>query len=226
MRQCRTSLLSDTFSGQLTNLQLHAMVATMGRTTSFFLCGLLLPLITLTGISSSWSDDAPPPPPDKNIFQLRPVHPKSAELVQKKAKVEGYQRMEFTYTDSKGKTKTETLIVCNAPIITGQDVATASIDETSPCLNITLTDQGAEALSHVTKAMRFGQDRIALIYNNSIIMAPVVQTPLSRSFTIPGTINVNIHQLLRTLHAPSATDAQTPADGGKAKPSKETAPSP
>ncbi len=53
-------------------------------------------------------------------------------------------------------------------------------------VDITFTPEGAESLFELTRNMRMGQDRLAIVLGGTVISAPVVHAPLRRSVHVSG----------------------------------------
>ncbi|GAA5482165.1 hypothetical protein Hsar01_01382 [Haloferula sargassicola] len=90
---------------------------------------------------------------------------------------------EMTVETEKGSEK---LWVCKDPIVTEKDVVDAWPQATSGQyqVGIKLSEQGGERLSKVTGQLVAGRDRLAVIIDDQLRMAPVVQSQLGRSFVL------------------------------------------
>lgn len=71
--------------------------------------------------------------------------------------------------------------------ITGANVANAQPDYTRKGhVNVVLNREGASRMARLTGAMQIGRDRLAVVLNNQIKCAPVVQDVLHKEFSISG----------------------------------------
>jgi len=71
--------------------------------------------------------------------------------------------------------------------ITGANVSNAQPDYTRKGhVNVVLNSEGAGRMARLTGAMQIGRDRLAVVLNNQIKCAPVVQDVLHKEFSISG----------------------------------------
>ncbi len=71
--------------------------------------------------------------------------------------------------------------------ITGENVAAANPDYTRKgYVSVTLNREGAHRMGKLTGGMTLGRDLLAVVLNNQIKCAPVVQSVLSKDFSISG----------------------------------------
>lgn len=71
-------------------------------------------------------------------------------------------------------------------LVTEQDVDRASLDSLRPGVDFTLTPRGAETITRLTRSMKQGQERLAILLNGVVVSAPVVHTELGAQFFISG----------------------------------------
>ncbi|MFM1561798.1 MAG: SecDF P1 head subdomain-containing protein, partial [Roseibacillus sp.] len=89
----------------------------------------------------------------------------------------------FLYQDTEG----EPLLLEKKPSVTGAHIASAWPDTTREgVLNVTLTPDGGTRMERLSKPMEKGLDRIAIVLNDEVISALVVQAPLKAEFIIQG----------------------------------------
>lgn len=103
--------------------------------------------------------------------------------------VPGFRGYQHESTNRDGEPYVEYLLLNNRPAIEGSDVANAwpQIQGADNIVGIELTHEGGQKMINLTKDMRPGVDRIAVLLDNEIITAPVVQsTPLGKNFIIQG----------------------------------------
>lgn len=71
-------------------------------------------------------------------------------------------------------------------LVTEQDVERVALDILRPGVDFTLTPRGAETLTRLTRSMRLGKDRLAIMLNGVVVSAPVVHAELGARFFISG----------------------------------------
>ena len=71
-------------------------------------------------------------------------------------------------------------------LVTEQDVERAAMDVLRPCVDFTLTPRGAETLTRLTRSMKLGKDRLAILLDGVVVSAPVVHAELGGQFIISG----------------------------------------
>ena len=92
-----------------------------------------------------------------------------------------------------GSTRYEYLVVqrpevaaTDEMLVTEQDVERAAMDVLRPCVDFTLTPRGAETLTRLTRSMKLGKDRLAILLDGVVVSAPVVHAELGGQFIISG----------------------------------------
>ena len=60
------------------------------------------------------------------------------------------------------------------------------MDVLRPCVDFTLTPRGAETLTRLTRSMKLGKDRLAILLDGVVVSAPVVHAELGGQFIISG----------------------------------------
>lgn len=71
-------------------------------------------------------------------------------------------------------------------LVTELEVDRASMDVLRGSIDVELTARGGETLTRLTRSMRLGQDRLAILLNGAIACAPVVHAELGGTFFISG----------------------------------------
>ena len=71
-------------------------------------------------------------------------------------------------------------------LVTEQDVERAVMDILRPSVDFTLTLRGAETLTRLTRSMKLGKDRLAILLDGVVVSAPVVHAELGGQFIISG----------------------------------------
>ncbi|BCX50001.1 translocase subunit SecDF [Haloferula helveola] len=126
-------------------------------------------------------------------LELREVSPQSPILAEKvfngEEVVPGYRAYKHEGENRKGELFTEYLLLSRRTAIDGADIADAwpQTQGSDHQVGIKLTGEGGDKMTNLTKDMRAGADRIAVLLDNEVITAPVVQSvPLGRNFVIMG----------------------------------------
>ena len=71
-------------------------------------------------------------------------------------------------------------------LVTEQDVDRVSLDSLRPGVDFILTPRGAETITRLTRSMKQGQERLAILLNGVVVSTPVVHTELGAQFFISG----------------------------------------
>lgn len=121
-------------------------------------------------------------------LELLPVHPQNNELVAAGQEfVPGYKLYEYTFKDDEGKSHTEKLFLSKRVTLTGNDVSNAQPDGVrGGIVHVTLSGNGGDKMSRLTKEMTHGRDRLAVVLDGRVVTAPTVQSTLSKQFEISG----------------------------------------
>jgi len=125
-------------------------------------------------------------------LELREVSPKSrqlAELVYNGEEVvPGFKAYKYDGETRTGEAYTEYLLLDNRPAVDGKDVADAwpQTQGADHQVGIKLTGEGGEKMGNLTQNMQLGSDRIAVLLDDEVITAPVVQDRLRSNFVIMG----------------------------------------
>ncbi len=126
-------------------------------------------------------------------LDLREVSPQSSALAKRvydgDEVVPGFKAYKHEGENREGDPFTEYLLLNKRTAIEGGDIADAwpQTQGTDHQVGIKLTGEGGDKMTNLTKDMREGVDRIAVLLDDEVITAPVVQTtPLGRNFVIQG----------------------------------------
>ncbi|MBK1828819.1 protein translocase subunit SecD [Haloferula rosea] len=128
-------------------------------------------------------------------LELKEVSNKSrqlAELVYNGEEVvPGFSAYKYEGETRTGEPYTEYLLLDNRPAVDGKDVADAwpQTQGADHQVGIKLTGEGGEKMGNLTQNMELGSDRIAVLLDNEVITAPVVQDRLRSNFVIMGQRN-------------------------------------
>lgn len=121
-------------------------------------------------------------------LQILPVHPRNNELVEQgRIHVPGYRLYEYTFKNGKGEDIKEKIFLEKRESLTGKDIVHAGVDLTRPSeVAVTLSNEGADKMYNLTSRMQIGHDRMAVVLDDVVKSAPVVQAILSKNFVISG----------------------------------------
>jgi len=124
---------------------------------------------------------------------LKEVHPNSdAILAQIEAGTKtvepGYKpfRMRITDPDTNKIIGYRQILLRNTTIVGGDKVQRARPTGELGVVAVTLDSEGGQRLSNTTSRMNLGQDRMAVVLDDLVLIAPTVQASLSRDFVISG----------------------------------------
>ena len=139
-------------------------------------------------------------------LELLKVHPNSEAILadvdpetrRPRAVPTGFRVMKHVFEDNQGKKHESDLVIEHRPnaqsqevYITGKDIAAANPDyQRKGYVNVTLSTSGAYKMKKLTSSMELGRDRLAVVLDDKVVSAPVVQDTLYKEFSISGlTIN-------------------------------------
>ncbi len=131
-------------------------------------------------------------------LELREVHPRSGELSNEgttlaqqvgegRQIVPGYRAYRMADKEGSGVAQ-EWILLSRRAALGGADISSAfPSPEQNDAVGITLNSAGADKMIELTRNMRVGQGRIAIVLDGEVISAPVVQAvPLGKNFSISG----------------------------------------
>jgi len=105
-----------------------------------------------------------PIPPDYSLFPMNEFHSGTGEI-----------------------TGEQPIILKKTNLITAEMVETAVLSgDRDHTVLVKLTKKGASRLTHATKQMRLGRDRIAIVFENRCLIAPTVMAILSDQIVVNG----------------------------------------
>ncbi len=92
------------------------------------------------------------------------------------------------YVDYDGNTVEEAILLYRRAVISSSDINSVmpSINGQQDAVNVILTSSGGDKMAALTKNLRHGIDRIAILLDGEVTSAPVVQSRLGRHFEISG----------------------------------------
>jgi len=121
----------------------------------------------------------------------------------------GYKAYPHTYTDQDGNEITRPILLSRRSALGGSDIANAfPAPQQSDAVAITLNGDGTDKMIALTVNMRPRIDRIAIVLDDEVVSAPVVnQVPLGKQFIIegldePGEVQTLANQLMNPLENP------------------------
>jgi SecD/SecF fusion protein len=112
-----------------------------------------------------------------------------AERVQNGSEIiPGYKAYTLKGKDEDGNEYTRPILLNRRMALGGSDIADAvPSPQQADAVSITLNAEGTDKMIALTKNMRSGVDRIAIVLDGEVISAPVVnQTPLGKQFIVEG----------------------------------------
>ena len=112
-----------------------------------------------------------------------------AERVQNGSEIiPGYKAYTLKGKDEDGNEYTRPILLNRRMALSGSDIADAvPSPQQADAVSITLNAEGTDKMIALTKNMRSGVDRIAIVLDGEVISAPVVnQTPLGKQFIVEG----------------------------------------
>jgi SecD/SecF fusion protein len=112
-----------------------------------------------------------------------------AERVQNGSEIiPGYKAYTLKGKDEDGNEYTRPILLNRRMALGGSDIADAvPSPQQADAVSITLNAEGTDKMIALTKNMRSGADRIAIVLDGEVISAPVVnQTPLGKQFIVEG----------------------------------------
>lgn len=131
-------------------------------------------------------------------LELREVSPQSQAVAKAvfdgEDVVPGYRAYKHEGESRDGEPFTEYLLLSSRAAIQGEDVADAWPQQQGADyeVGIKLTGEGGQKMTNLTKDMQAGSDRIAVLLDDEVLTAPVVQTvPLGQHFVIMGQENLS-----------------------------------
>lgn len=153
---------------------------------------------------------------------LRPVHRDNDILTKDGAQtkpVKGYTLYKYERELLDGTVRKSWLLLANGAPIAEKHVKRAFADGGQSLVHIELNLGGAAAMRKMTKPMRKGVDRIAVVLDDKVMTAPVVNDVLTSNFVIEGVGNIGERRALAaTLTAKMAPFQVTIHDLRPSKP--------
>jgi len=129
--------------------------------------------------------------------------------------VPGFKVYQHKHKDSDGNAISEPILLSSRGALGGSDIADAyPSPQQSDAVGITLNGDGTDKMIALTKDMRSGVDRIAIVLDGEVISAPVVnQVPLGKQFIIeglnePGEVKELARSLMNPLENPLVVDEE------------------
>ena len=139
-----------------------------------------------------------------------------AERVQNGSEiVPGYKAYTLKGKDEDGNEYTRPILLNRRMALGGSDIADAvPSPQQADAVAITLNAEGTDKMIALTKNMRSGADRIAIVLDGDVISAPVVnQTPLGKQFIVeglrePGEVQNLANALMNPLENPLVVEME------------------
>ncbi len=142
--------------------------------------------------------------------ELGPDRKTLAERVEAKTEIiPGYRAYKMKGKDSENTEFTRPILLNRRMALGGSDIANATPSpQQNDAVSITLNSDGTDKMIALTKDMRPGVDRIAIVLDGEVISAPLVnQVPLGKDFIIeglsePGEVQSLANSLMNPLENP------------------------
>ena len=139
-----------------------------------------------------------------------------AERVQNGSEIiPGYKAYTLKGKDEDGNEYTRPILLNRRMALGGSDIADAvPSPQQADAVSITLNAEGTDKMIALTKNMRSGLDRIAIVLDGEVISAPVVnQTPLGKQFIVeglrePGEVQNLANALMNPLENPLVVEME------------------
>jgi SecD/SecF fusion protein len=139
-----------------------------------------------------------------------------AERVQNGSEIiPGYTAYTLKGKDEDGNEYTRPILLNRRMALGGSDIADAvPSPQQADAVSITLNAEGTDKMIALTKNMRSGLDRIAIVLDGEVISAPVVnQTPLGKQFIVeglrePGEVQNLANALMNPLENPLVVEME------------------
>ena len=127
--------------------------------------------------------------------------------------IPGYRSYKMKSKDTEKTEFTRPILLSRRMALGGSDIANATPSpQQADAVSITLNSDGTDKMIALTKDMRPGVDRIAIVLDGEVISAPVVnQVPLGKQFIIeglrePGEVQSLANSLMNPLENPLQVD--------------------
>ncbi len=158
-------------------------------------------------------------------LELREVSPRNDEVgpdgktlaqrVEEKIEIiPGYRAYPLKGKDQDGNEFTRPILLSRRIAISGANIASAYPSPSQPdAVGVSLDNEGTDKMIALTGDMRLGVDRIAIVLDNEVISAPVVQAHLAKDFSIsglnePGEVQTLVNALMNPLENPLVVDEE------------------
>ena len=124
---------------------------------------------------------------------LKKVHPNSSQIIAQieagtKTLEPGYQVFPIRRTDPEtGKViGMDKILLSRRTIVGGDKVDLARPGDGLGVINVLLSKEGGKRLTNATKTMTIGSDRMAVLLDDEVLIAPTVNATLGRRFIVEG----------------------------------------
>ncbi len=130
-------------------------------------------------------------------LELREVSPRNDEVIEGKTLaqrahegleiVPGYRAYMVKNKTEEGQEYEQPILLNRRAALGGSDIAQAyPSPQQNDAVAVTLSSEGADKMYALTKDMRLGVDRIAVVLDGKVLNAPVVQAVLTKNFVVSG----------------------------------------
>lgn len=125
------------------------------------------------------------------VFALKEVHPNSETVVRDVKAGEpappGYDLFPMRVFDKENRvTENKEILLSRRTLINQDAILLARATGQPGEVAVKLTKKGGQRLTHATERMKLGKDRMAIVFEDQCLLAPIVHAVLSQDFLITG----------------------------------------
>ena len=150
-------------------------------------------IIEMPGVGSERRDEIRETIQRTARLLLKKVHPNSNQIIAQieagtKTLEPGYQVFPIRRTDPEtGKViGMDKILLSRRTIVGGDKVDLARPGDGLGVINVLLSKEGGKRLTNATKTMTIGSDRMAVLLDDEVLIAPTVNATLGRNFIVEG----------------------------------------
>ena len=150
-------------------------------------------IIEMPGVGSERRDEIRETIQKTARLLLKKVHPNSSQIIAQieagtKTLEPGYQVFPIRRTDPEtGKIiGMDKILLSRRTIVGGDKVDLARPGDGIGVINVLLSKEGGKRLTNATKTMTIGSDRMAVVLDDEVLIAPTVNATLGRNFIVEG----------------------------------------
>lgn len=120
----------------------------------------------------------------------------------------GYRAYQIKHKNTEGQETSEPILLKRAAALTGANIESAFPSPSErDAVGVQLDSEGTKKMIAMTSAMELGVDRLAIVLDDEVISAPVVQARLAKDFVVsglhdPGEVQNLVNALMNPLENP------------------------